>query len=234
MANSNARLEHVFLVMPAFNEAGAIAATLDEVLRFLPPRQVIVVDDASTDATAALARDKGVQVVRHALNRGQGAALATGFEAARRGGAKIIVTFDADGQHRADDLPILVEPIQRGEADVVLGSRFLGTKPPQMPPLRRLMLRLGTVFTRFFSGIKVTDTHNGFRALSADATRIIHIRQDRMAHASELLDQVVRHRLRYVERPVEVRYSAYSLAKGQRNRDALKIMIRLLLDKVSL
>lgn len=222
----------VFVVIAAYNEARAIAAVIDDLCAHVDADHIIVVDDASHDDTATTARDNGVRVVHHMINRGQGAALATGIEFALSYDAQVIVTFDADGQHDAADLPAMIAPIVAGEADVVLGSRFISGNPPDMPPVRKFMLRLGTIITRLISNIRVTDTHNGFRALSRQAAKTIQIRQDRMAHASEILDQIARHRLRFVERHVNVRYSDYSMSKGQRNRDAVKILARVILDKV--
>jgi glycosyltransferase involved in cell wall biosynthesis len=232
MGNTNDRLDGVYVVIAAFNETQAIAAAIQNVARFVPVGCIIVVDDASSDATAEAARSQNVHLLRHLINRGQGAALATGIEYALTRGARIIVTFDADGQHNADDIPNMVKPLIDGDCDVVLGSRFLTGNPPTMPPFRKLILQVGTIITRIISNIRVTDTHNGFRAFSSNAAKTIHIRQDRMAHASEILEQISRHRLRFVERHVNIRYSDYSMSKGQRNRDALKILARVILDKV--
>lgn len=222
----------ICIVIAAYNEAGAIGAVLDDLNTAAPGAQVLVVDDASQDDTAAVARAHGARVLRHPINRGQGAALQTGMTWALRQNMQTIVTFDADGQHSPADLPAMIEPIRADDADIVLGSRFLNGAP-DMPALRRLTLRAAIVLTRVLSGLPVTDTHNGFRALSAAAARRINLRQDRMAHASEILDQIARSGLRYVERPVTVRYSDYSMAKGQRNRDAVKILLRVLMDKVT-
>jgi glycosyltransferase involved in cell wall biosynthesis len=223
----------VFIVIPAYNEGPAVGDAIADAARFVDPPCVIVVDDASTDDTGSIAAQHGATVLRHAVNRGQGAALATGIAAALRLGAQIVVTFDADGQHRASDLPAMIQPIQNGEADVVLGSRFIGENKPDIPPIRRLVLRLAIIFTRYSSGIDVTDTHNGYRALSRKAAEQLRIRQDRMAHASEILDRIVRNKLKYVERPVSIRYTEYSLAKGQRNRDAFKLLLRVIFNKVT-
>ncbi len=226
-------LTGVYIVMPAYNEGPAIADAIADAATLIAPQRIIVVDDASTDDTAAVANKCGVTLLRHTINRGQGAALATGIEAALRSAAQIIVTFDADGQHRASDLPHMVEPIQSGDADVVLGSRFIGQSKPDIPPIRRIILRLAIIFTLYSSNIDVTDTHNGYRALSRKAAEQLRIKQDRMAHASEILDRIVRCKLRYVERPVSIRYSEYSLAKGQRNRDAFKLLLRVIFNKVT-
>jgi glycosyltransferase involved in cell wall biosynthesis len=228
MSGPGGQFDGVLVVIPAFNEGPVLAATIRDVAGVVPAQQIIVVDDASTDATAALARQEGACVLHHLLNRGQGAALATGIQAALRRGAKVVVTFDADGQHTAADIPAVVAPVLAGAAQVVLGTRFFPGGLAGVPAGRRWLLRLAVWFTRIVSRLPVTDAHNGFRALSAEAAGRIRIREDRMAHASEILDQVRRLRLSYVERPVHVRYSAYSLAKGQKNSAAVKLAFAVL------
>jgi polyprenyl-phospho-N-acetylgalactosaminyl synthase len=210
-----------FVVVAAYNEAPVIAEVVGELLSAY--RHVVVVDDGSGDSTAAAARDAGAIVLHHALNRGQGAALQTGFEYCLRHGARYTVTFDADGQHRVEEIALLLEPLRTGRADVALGSRFTG-KAPDMPRSRRLVLKLGIVFTRVVSGARLSDTHNGLRALSRRALDQVRITQDRMAHASELIDQIVRSGLRYVEVPVTIHYTPYSRAKGQRLSGSLRIV----------
>ncbi len=220
------------VVIPAFNEAAVLPGVLAELAGFVPLTQVIVVDDASTDDTSGVAQQAGARVFRHAINRGQGAALATGLAAAVSMGAAVVVTFDADGQHDPSDLPALIAPVLAGHAQVVLGTRFGTQQALAMPRSRRLILRAAVWFTRLTEQVRITDVHNGYRAFSAHAARQIHLRQDRMEHASEILQEIRRHRLTYVECPVRVRYTAYSLAKGQKNRAAVGMGLRLLLHKV--
>jgi glycosyltransferase involved in cell wall biosynthesis len=156
--------------------------------------------------------------------------LQTGIDFALAQGAGVIVTFDADGQHDPADIPALTEPVLTGQADVALGSRFLG-RAVGLPWSRWLLLKLAVVFTRVFSGIRVSDTHNGFRALSRSAAERVRITQDRMAHASEILDQIKQHGLRFVEVPVRITYSRETLAKGQSSWNALKIAGQLFLGR---
>lgn len=219
----------VWIVLPAYNEEARLAATL----RGLNPRErnVVVVDDGSRDDTSAIAFRSGAWVLRHVLNRGQGAAIQTGIDFALSRGAEAIVTFDGDGQHDPSEIETLLAPILKGDADVVLGSRFLGAAVG-IPWTRRLVLRLGVLFTRVFSRIRVTDAHNGFRAFSASAARKIRITQDRMAHASEILDEIRRLGLRYVEVPVTIRYTAATLAKGQSSWEAARIVGQLLMGRI--
>jgi glycosyltransferase involved in cell wall biosynthesis len=165
-------------------------------------------------------------VVRHPVNLGQGAALQTGLEFALCEGADVIVTFDADGQHRAADIAGLVDALAQHGADYALGSRFLGSAV-NLPPARRLLLTAATWFTRITSGLSLTDTHNGLRAMTRRGASAIRLRQNRMAHGSEILNQIAASRLKYVEVPVTIEYSAYSLAKGQKLSDALSILVDL-------
>lgn len=218
----------VVAIIPAYNESSRIAQAIADAKPHVA--HVVVIDDCSSDATGEVARAAGAIVLRHAINRGQGAALQTGTQFALEVlQAEAIVHFDADGQMAGAEIGLLLEPLMRYEAEVVLGSRFLGKEALNMPRFRRLMLRLATFFTILFSGIRVTDTHNGFRALTRHAAQELEITLDRMAHASEILDLIVAKRLRYVERPVTIRYSTASLAKGQstlRAMGSVKDMLR--------
>ena len=218
-----------YLILPAYNEATKIGKVVRQVRGVYA--NVLVVDDGSTDATCEKARAAGAMVVRHPTNRGQGAALQTGITYALRRGARVLVTFDSDGQHRVEDVAALVEPIRRGEAEIVLGSRFLG-KTEDMPRLRRLLLRCAILFTWAVSGVRLTDAHNGLRAFSRRAAERIDIRLDRMAHASELIDQIRNMKLAYLEVPVEVRYTDYSRAKGQRSIGAVRIAFDYLFERL--
>jgi glycosyltransferase involved in cell wall biosynthesis len=213
-----------YVVIPAYNEGPVISRVVSEVKR--AGYAVVVVDDSSSDATAEEARAAGAAVITHPFNLGQGAALQTGIDYAMAKGAGVIVTFDADGQHRVSDIARLVEALVEERADFALGSRFLG-QAPNLPPLRRLLLHAATAFTRLTTGLQVTDTHNGLRAMTRRAAAAMRLRQNRMAHASELLSQIAASGLHYVERPVTIEYTAYSLAKGQSLGDAVLILLDL-------
>jgi glycosyltransferase involved in cell wall biosynthesis len=193
--------------------------------------QVVVVDDGSSDRTRQIAAQLATAVVCHPINLGQGAALKTGIDYALSQGADFIVTFDADGQHRVSDIGALLEALDREGADFALGSRFLG-RPQGMPALRRLLLRAATLFTTATTGLRLTDTHNGLRALTRRGAAALRLRQNRMAHASEILAEIARSGLRYVEVPVTIDYTAYSLEKGQRAGDFVTILLDLFAQKL--
>ncbi len=222
----------VYAVVPAFNEAAVIGDVLEDLSAFIPPRRIVVVDDGSWDETGRIAKERGVLTLRHIINRGQGAALATGIRAALFLGADVVVTFDADGQHSAADIPALVDPIVRGEADVVLGNRFTGGRPPGIRNGRYFALKLAVAYTRVVSGIQVSDCHNGLRALSRRAAESLRLRQDGMAHASEILEEIARNRIPFVERPVRIRYTPYSSIKGQKTLEAVALAFRVLALKL--
>ncbi len=218
-----------YLILPAYNEAASIGNVVREVREVYA--NVLVVDDGSTDATGEQARAAGATVLCHPANRGQGAALQTGITYALHCGAELLVTFDSDGQHRVEDIPALLEPIERGEAEVALGSRFLGSTH-DMPRLRSGLLRCAILFTWAVSGARLTDAHNGLRAFSRHAAEKVDIQLDRMAHASEIIDQIRRMGVEYREVPVEIRYTEYSRAKGQSSLAAAKIAFDYLFEKL--
>jgi glycosyltransferase involved in cell wall biosynthesis len=218
-----------WVVIAAYNEERRIVTVLDELLQVAP--NVVVVDDGSLDGTSTAVLSRPAWLVAHPVNLGQGAALQTGIEFALARGARFVVTFDADGQHRPDDLPALIGALDTG-VDFALGSRFLGAAEG-IPTSRRILLKLAVLFTRLLSGVTLTDAHNGLRAMTRRGAERINIRFNRMEHASEIIDQVAASGLRYVEVPVVVRYTADSLAKGQRTSAALGLGVRLLLDKVT-
>jgi polyprenyl-phospho-N-acetylgalactosaminyl synthase len=210
--------------MAAFNEANVIADVIHDVRSTGYP--VVVVDDGSHDATSELAARAGAIVIRHPINLGQGAALQTAIDFTLMHDAAIVVTFDADGQHRAAEIAGLVGALVSTRADFALGSRFLG-RSVNLPHSRRLILKAGVWFTRLTTGLRLTDSHNGLRAMTRRGASCIRLRQNRMAHASEILHQIAKSGLRYVEVPVTIHYSAYSLAKGQTMIDAVMIVIDL-------
>ena len=219
--------KNIFFIIPAFNESTTIGPVVKAIID--DGFKVVVIDDCSTDETSSEAFKNGAIVLRHPINLGQGAALQTGIDYCLLSDFDVLVTFDADGQHQIKDAIRLINCILNNEADIVCGSRFLGIKPLGMPRVRALTLRMIALYTRLSLGIPITDAHNGLRALSKKAASTIQLTQNRMAHASELISQIKD--LRFKELPVEIIYTPYSLAKGQKLSNSLNIFLDLLIGK---
>jgi glycosyltransferase involved in cell wall biosynthesis len=231
-SSPSAQAQRVMIVIAAFNEAEAIGSVVTELLPHYA--QVVVVDDGSSDETASVALSAGASVLTHFINRGQGAALQTGITYALSRGADYVVTFDADGQHDVADIVHLLAPIREGRAHIVLGSRFLEAQRREKIPFgRRIVLFFAVVFTRLTARARLTDAHNGLRAFSRFAAERIDLQLDRMAHASEIVDQVVSSGLPYVEVPVRIRYTAYSIRKGQRSSAAFRVAFDYLMARLT-
>ena len=213
----------VWVVMPCFNEGAALRAAIADVRRF--GYSLVVVDDGSRVPVSREIGDAGVHVLRHCVNLGQGAALQTGIDFALRHGAQFIVTFDSDGQHVAAEIESLLEPLRAGRADVALGSRFAaGGRAVNITQTRERTLKIATLLTRYTTGLQLTDTHNGFRGLTREAATQLRITQNRMAHASQILEEIAHRGISYVEVPVTIHYTDYSVQKGQRLSNAFNIM----------
>lgn len=237
----------IAVLMPAYDEGERLAETL----RDLAARAaegghritVFVVDDGSTppidaDVAPRTAGELRVVLARHPVNLGQGAAI----ETARRlaldprwdDAFEAWVTMDSDGQHRAEDALALAGAIVDGGADVALGDRFAGAS--EVPASRRLLLRLARVFERWTTGLVLSDAHNGLRAFGPRAIGLMRLRQNRMAHATELTRRISTasrtagspdEPLCLVEVPVSVRYTEATLAKGQTAGGAVTILVDL-------
>ncbi|MFP5222899.1 MAG: glycosyltransferase family 2 protein [Acidobacteriota bacterium] len=224
MSTSTVDPSTVFIVIPVYNESGVIR----DVIQSLKPYNytVVAIDDGSSDESYAILKSiDWIHTLHHILNLGQGAAIQTGITYALDCGAKFIVTFDSDGQHPANEIGNIVDILAQGDADVVLGSRFLNEASCAcVPKIKRIVLKLATFFTRLSCGIDVSDTHNGFRGFTASAARHIHITQNRMSHASQILSQIARSGLKYAEYPVTICYTEYSMAKGQKISNSLNIL----------
>ena len=217
-----------WIIVPAYNEGRRVRPVLLKLTERFP--NIVLIDDGSKDDTCTQAQIAGVNVVRHSINLGQGAALQTGIDYALQAGGEYFVTFDSDGQHNIDEVDAVMEPVVRGDFDITLGSRFLG-EATNIPGTRKLILKIGILFTWLISGIRLTDTHNGFRAFNRKAATTLRITQNRMAHASEILDQIVARGLRYREVPVTITYSDDSLEKGQSSFNSVKIALQMLVQK---
>jgi glycosyltransferase involved in cell wall biosynthesis len=203
-----------WIVIPAFNEAGVVGEVITDVRSVFD--HVVGVDDGSTDDTAAIALRAGAHLVRHPVNLGQGAAIQTGIEYARRQpGAQIFATFDADGQHRVADVVTMIDRLATGDVDVVIGSRFARAGSSQPPLAKRVVLRSAARLSRRSRRLGLTDAHNGLRVFNKTVADGLKITMSGMSHAGEFIMLIDENHWRVAEEPVEVLYTAYSKSKGQ-------------------
>lgn len=222
--------DNIYIIIPAYNEEKSISKVILN-LQSKGYHNIVVVDDGSKDKTGYNATQAGATVLRHIINRGQGASLRTGIEYAVLEKAQAIVTFDADGQHMAEDIKKMVTPILQDQCDITLGSRFL-RKGSNVPLLKVIALKAGILFNWLVYGVRLTDAHNGFRALSLSAAKKIEITADKMEHASEILDEIRRKNLTYIEIPVTIRYTQYSMQKGQGPLKLIPLGFKMLFRKI--
>lgn len=204
----------VWVVIPAFNEAAVIGEVVADVRSVFD--HVVCVDDGSADDTGAIALRAGAHLVRHPINLGQGAAIQTGVEYARRQpGAQIFATFDADGQHRVKDLATMVDRLLAGDVDVVIGTRF-GTRQGARPPfVKRIVLQTAARLSRRGRRLGLTDTNNGLRVFNKKVADGLDITMSGMSHANEFIMLIDENHWRVAEEPIEVLYTEYSRSKGQ-------------------
>jgi glycosyltransferase involved in cell wall biosynthesis len=215
-----------YIIIPAYNEGKNIASVVSGLLE-AGYEHVLVIDDGSQDNTASQARQAGALVVSHVINLGQGAALQTGMDVALAKGAAVAVHFDADGQHRVEDIERFVAKVNEGY-DIVLGSRFLDEKSAVPKTKKWLILKPAIWINWLFTGVRLTDAHNGFRAMNRNALEKIRLYQNRMAHATEITGEIARHELKHTEIPVEIIYHEY----GQNMLGGVKIIVDLIKQKL--
>lgn len=215
----------IIAVIPAYNEGTRIASVVEGAKQYVD--RVIVVDDGSSDHTAAQAAAAGAIVVRHVQNCGAGAATMTGIEAARMLHADHIITLDADEQHDPANIPDLLAPLKKDDADIVFANRF-GQKNT-IPFIRRVFNGLGNVVTLLATGKWVSDSQCGYKAFGPKAVREIRLRMSGFEFCTEIVRESVHHKWRIAEVPVKVLYSEYTLAKGQSFANGIRTAFKILL-----
>ena len=221
----------VLVIVPAFNEQGRLGQVLDDLHKY-GYRNILVVNDGSQDDTGNIARQKKVLVATHVVNRGLGAAIATGLAHARETLPDVAVTFDADGQHKASELKKLIGPIEDGKADVVIGSRIKGGAG-KIPKRRLLPILFSNIGTFLLYGIYFSDTTSGLRAFNRKAIELIRIKSQRMEFSNEFFKEFVRNKLRVVDVPIAPIYTKYSMIgskQGSEFSSSLKLGFKLMVD----
>ncbi|UFX82864.1 DUF2304 family protein [Candidatus Absconditicoccus praedator] len=234
--------DFVFLVR-CYNESQVLGDVLQNIIDY-GYKKLVIVDDGSTDNTQFVLdnikkqnEDALIMDIHHFVNRGGGAANQTGFEFVRKNnywiGARWMVTFDADGQMNIEDMKLFRKKIAKNPLkDIYLGNRFAdGVGVRNMPILRRIILRGAKIITFILNGVNITDPHNGFRVININSLDKININSDGMAYASEIIDSIRVNNLSYDMVPVNIQYTQYSISKGQKNLNAIKILLEIIYKK---
>ncbi len=220
--------QKIYLVIPVYNEAAVLKETIQEIQK-CGYKNIIVVDDGSADDSYQVAKLAGAIALKLAINRGKGAAIKTGIEAAKILGADLVVTLDGDGQHNPQNIAKMVKLINQGY-DVVLGSRL--KNPQGMPWYKIIHNQIGNFFTFLLYGLWVSDSQSGFRAYSRKAIDLIDTQTDRYEYDSEVIKEINRHSLKYLEIPIEVRYTEYSMSKKHKQNlaNGVKTLIKMIIS----
>ncbi len=219
------RMQKIYIVIPAFNEAESIGKVIEDLLGY-GYKNIAVVDDASTDKTSETVKTFNIYLIKHPVNMGPGAAVKTGIDFAILDGADIIVTFDADGQHLAKDISALIEPLILNKTDISLGNRFLKSTS-NVPLFKKIILKTGALLMFIMYGILSSDSHNGLKALSRSAALKIDIKSNGWEYCSEIIEEIKLKKVKYVEVPVTVKYTDYSIKKGQKIYNSFYIISKM-------
>lgn len=221
--------QDTWIVIPAYNESAVIASVILEIQKS-GYHNILVVDDGSSDDTQAKARAlSGVIALKHLINRGKGAAIKTGIEGAKKLGAKKVITIDGDGQHNPADIKSMLELLDKGY-DVVLGSRLKNCA--NMPTYKIMHNHIGNLLVWILYGLWVTDSQSGFRAYSHKALHTIDTKTDRYEYDSEVIREIHHHKLKFIEIPIEVRYTKYSMGKIHKMnlRNGFKTLVKMIIS----
>ena len=222
-------LRNAVVLIPAHNESEQIKKTITDLKNYFS--NIVVVDDGSTDHTYEVISNLNVVSGRHPINLGQGATIQTALSLAliHFKNCQYFITFDADGQHSVNSALEMLQLIHENDYDIVLGSRFINKNPiNQIPQKKRLILKLGILFTKLDTGLKITDTHNGLRVMKRNFAESLSLRQNGMAHASEILAFIQKSNARWIEAPAEIYYTEYSIKKGQSILNAINILTEMM------
>jgi glycosyltransferase involved in cell wall biosynthesis len=204
----------VWLIVPCYNEGQVIEEVVRHARQTFP--NIVCVDDGSKDDSANGIRAGGAHLVQHPVNLGQGAAIQTGIEYARKQpGAKYFVTFDADGQHRIEDVLTMLERLRSEDVDIVVGTRFRGDVQESVPLIKRIVLKTVVLLSPRTRKLGLTDAHNGLRVFNKKVADEMNITLNGMGHASEIVELIGVRNWRVTEEPVTILYTEYSMSKGQ-------------------
>ena len=207
--------------MPVFNEAKVIRQLILKLKKHF--KYIVTINDGSTDETENILKNLDVILINHPLNLGQGAAIKTGLEYIyNHTNAKALITFDADGQHSIEDAINFAGEIANTEKDIIFGSRFIKNNS-NVPKLKKLILKIAIHFTNFISSVKLTDTHNGLKAIKTSVLKKIELNIDGYAFETELILEVGKKKIAFMELPTNIKYTNYSKQKGQSVLNSIRI-----------
>ena len=211
---------NVLVLLPAYNEGPVIGQVLEKI-KTAGYSNICVVNDGSSDQTGAIVKQSEAQLLEHLINRGAGAAVQTGIAFAKEQGFKYAVLMDSDGQHLPEDIERLYEKMHHSNADIVVGNRFTWTQN-EVPRHRVAYNQIANVFTNIFCKKSYTDTQSGFQLLNRKAIENIHLKSRGFGFCSEMLIYSEKANLLVEETPIQVRYTNYSLKKGQNLKEGVR------------
>lgn len=217
----------LLIALPTYNEEKVIKKTIDSVFA-AGYKDVLVVNDGSTDKTLEEIKKTKVIVASHFKNLGLGVAIRTALKFARLKNYDALVTLDSDGQHAVSDIKNVLSGLKDQSADVVIGIRNF--QKAKISWIRKLILLFSNLYTWMLFGFYSKDSQSGFRAFSKKAIKAINLKSERMEVSSELFLEIAKNRLKYKEVPIKVIYTKYSLSKGQKNTNMFRVGWKLLLN----
>ena len=215
-------LDKVYILIPVFNEEKKIKSVVTDLSKYFV--NIVAVNDGSTDSSRDILESLDVTLLNHSINLGQGAAISTGFKYIQNlMNANAVVTFDADGQHSVEDAKAFAKEILSCDEEVIFGSRFIKNKA-NIPFLKKIVLSIVVLFTNRFSRTKLSDAHNGLKAIKKDSLKKIDITIDGFGFESQIIHQVSKKNMTYKELPTNTIYTSYSKNKGQKLINGLIIL----------
>ena len=225
------RNNKTLIIIPLYNESKVIEEVVNGILKHFT--NIVIINDGSTDESLDIISKLDVKVINHPFNMGQGAAIQTGIDYCIGKNFDYIVTFDGDGQHCPLDVIEMIEVINNKKVDTVLGSRFIG-KTENMPKMKYILLKCAIIFNYFITGMFLTDAHNGLRVFKMNVVKNMRLKHNGMAHATEILEIISRNKLNFIEYPVTIKYTEYSISKGQSLFNSIVIAFDIIVKKFKL